>query len=113
MNFLLYVSDHGETITSTNGWHGAICDENEIHVPLVIWLSDEYKILNEGKWRNLQKNKDVACNTNDIFFTMCGLANIVLPQNYEDIQCDLSSSKYVPHTRTILHHTGEKTMLWD
>lgn len=112
-DLMFYISDHGETITATNGWHGAICDENEVHIPFVVWASDEYIANQHSKWLTIMTNKDKPASHDNIFYTLCGMSGIALPSEYAKPDYDLSSTDYKVHRRTILHYTGKKVIQWD
>ncbi len=98
---LWYVSDHGETITATKGWHGAICDANEYHVPFFIWYSDSYGEQNSEKIDMLKKHAAMPTHAENIFYTICGMADIVLPPDYQRTEWDISSDAYQVHQRKI------------
>jgi glucan phosphoethanolaminetransferase (alkaline phosphatase superfamily) len=97
-----YVSDHGQTITSTQGWHGSICDENEYHVPLCIWYSDEYELYNEPVIKQLSTHIHTPINSDNIFYTICGMTHIELPESYAHVEWDISSEKFEVHPRKII-----------
>ena len=97
-----YVSDHGQTITATQGWHGSVCDENEYHVPLCIWYSDEYKLYNENTIKQLGNHIHTPINSDNIFYTICGMTHIELPESYAHEKWDISSDKFEVHPRKII-----------
>lgn len=97
-----YVSDHGQTITATQGWHGTVCDENEYHVPFFVWYSDIYGSANVNMISCLQKNVSVPINSDNIFYTICGMTHIQLPSQYAQPTWDISSSDFAPHPRKLL-----------
>lgn len=97
-----YVSDHGQTITATQGWHGTVCDENEYHVPFFVWYSDMYGSANVEMISCLQKNVSVPINSDNIFYTICGMTHIQLPNQYAHPTWDISSPVFAPHSRNLL-----------
>lgn len=97
-----YVSDHGQTITATQGWHGTVCDENEYHVPFFVWYSDMYGSANVDMISCLQKNVSVPINSDNIFYTICGMTHIQLPILYAQPTWDISSTDFAPHPRKLL-----------
>ncbi len=107
---LWYVSDHGETITATKGWHGAICDTNEYHVPFLIWYSDSYGEQNSEKIDMLKKHAAMPTHAENIFYTICGMTDIVLPPEYQRTEWDISSDLYQVHPRKIFVN-GESRLL--
>lgn len=96
-----YMSDHGQTITATQGWHGTVCDSNEYHVPLFMWYSDEYKAENEDLVHTLQMRTDAPINADNIFYTLCGMTHIEMPEYFSNDAWDLSSPLFSPHPRTL------------
>lgn len=97
-----YASDHGQTITATQGWHGSVCDANEYHVPLFIWYSDEYKLHNENAIQQLSTRLLTPINSDNIFYTICGMTHIDLPTQYAHEEWDISSSNFKTHPRKIV-----------
>ena len=97
-----YVSDHGQTITATQGWHGTVCDENEYHVPFFVWYSDMYGSANMDMILCLQNNVSVPINSDNIFYTICGMTHIELPSRYAQLTWDISSTDFAPHPRKLL-----------
>jgi len=96
-----YVSDHGQTINAKQGWHGTICDENEYHVPFIIWYSNEYEQFFQQKIHNLFERTQSPINSDCIFYTICGMSDISLPIQYDKPTWDVSSIQFSPHTRMI------------
>ena len=102
MAALWYVSDHGQTITATTGWHGTLCNKDEYHVPLFVWYSDEYEQENKEKTAALRQHVREPMNADCIFYTICGMANIQLPPQYRHEDWDISSAAFTPHPRKVL-----------
>ena len=102
MAALWYMSDHGQTITATTGWHGTLCNKDEYHVPLFVWYSDEYEQENKEKTTALRQHVSEPMNADCIFYTICGMANIQLPPQYRHEDWDISSAAFTPHPRKVL-----------
>ena len=96
-----YVSDHGQIINSTQGWHGTGQSKEEYHVPLCIWYSDLYEENNKEQIQNLEQHLHSPINSDNIFYTICGMANISLPAPYAHEQWDISNSSFLLHPRYI------------
>lgn len=96
-----YVSDHGQTITATQGWHGTVCDEDEYHVPFFVWYSDMYGNANADMISCLQNNARASINSDNIFYTICGMTHIQLPDQYAQPAWDISSDAFAPHPRML------------
>lgn len=99
---MLYTSDHGETIYPRTAYHGAIADDNEYHVPLFVWYSNEYETSFPERVEDLLKHKDSAVHSDNIFYTMLGLGNIILPPKFADESYDISSPQFQLHERRLL-----------
>lgn len=102
MAAMWYVSDHGQTITATTGWHGTLCNQDEYHVPLFVWYSDEYEQENSDKTAALRQHAREPMNADCMFYTICGMANIALPPQYQHEDWDISSAIFAPHPRKVL-----------
>lgn len=102
MAAMWYVSDHGQTITATTGWHGTLCNQDEYHVPLFVWYSDEYEQENSDKTAALRQHAREPMNADCMFYTICGMANIALPPQYQHEDWDISSAMFAPHPRKVL-----------
>lgn len=102
MAALWYVSDHGQTITATTGWHGTLCNKDEYHVPLFVWYSDAYQAENDSRIQALARHIYDATNADCLFYTICGMANILLPPQYRHNSWDISSDDFMPHPRKVL-----------
>lgn len=78
--FILYVSDHGESLWDDErklSLHGSYqVAKCEYHVPLVIWYSDEYAAANAEKINALRQNKTTPVSTDAVFYTLLDLAGI-------------------------------------
>lgn len=79
----LYFSDHGEDIYDTTTHkilgHSELANEPMTSVPFVVWLSDKYKKDRPTTVNNLQKNKDVEYNTENVIHTITRLAGLNNP----------------------------------
>ena len=96
---LWYISDHGETISESHCWHGLICDSNEYHVPCLFWYSDAYQQTFSDKVATLSAHTHSPINAENIFYTICGQTDIVLPEAYSHNDWDISSPLFQPHPR--------------
>ncbi len=50
----------------------------------------------------LQNNVSVPINSDNIFYTICGMTHIQLPILYAQPTWDISSSDFAPHPRKLL-----------
>ena len=99
---MLYMSDHGESLGEKNMYlHGApyfIAPDEQTHVPLILWVSDnmlsDYKL--DRHCIENQVNSPVSHD--NLFHSFLGLLNILSPDNYQsklDIfaTCRIASQK--------------------
>lgn len=80
---LLYISDHGENLMDDERHmllHGTYAGSiYEYHVPLFVWMSDEYKNLYPEKAEAMQGNTHKVLTTMNIFHSLLCLGNIGMP----------------------------------
>ncbi|MDD3405531.1 MAG: phosphoethanolamine transferase [Paludibacteraceae bacterium] len=99
---LLYLGDHGENLLDDERnmllhatYHGSIY---EYHIPMMIWVSDEYKQKYAQKYINLQSNKDKNISSMTVFHSLLDLGNI----QYETFDSTLSIASTALHSDSIL-----------
>lgn len=78
---LVYLSDHGESLGENGVYlHGlpySIAPETQKHVPLLIWLSQEYQTRYGVNSQCLQKNaREKAVSQDNLFPTMLGILGV-------------------------------------
>lgn len=77
---LLYVSDHGESLSEGNIYlHGLpyrIAPEEQTHVPLLLWLSNHYAQTMGIDQRCLQQRSSMAFSHDNVFDTVLDLMNV-------------------------------------
>ncbi|ANR78128.1 phosphoethanolamine transferase EptA [Kosakonia sacchari] len=78
---LVYLSDHGESLGENGVYlHGlpySIAPETQKHVPLLIWLSQEYQARYAVNSQCLQKNaREKAVSQDNLFPTMLGILGV-------------------------------------
>ena len=77
---VVYVSDHGESFWDNElklSLHGSYeISKYEFHVPLLVWYSDEYLLLNPKKVENIKNNKNKSISSDVIFYSMLDVADI-------------------------------------
>lgn len=78
----LYVSDHGENSGHASRLpfaHGEVT-EDVVHVPMIVWLSPEYRARRPSQTAALEAHRETVFSSNGTFHTLIDLAAI---------QCDL------------------------
>ena len=77
---MLYLSDHGEDIFDDDReryLHASpIPTYYQLHIPYVIWFSDNYRKAYPEKYRVAEANRNKALSTNSVFHTLLDLAEI-------------------------------------
>jgi len=77
---MLYVSDHGESLGEYNLFlHGTpymLAPDQQKHVPLVAWFSDNYQQSFAVDTHCLQKERDAPLSQDNLFHSMLGLLKV-------------------------------------
>ena len=77
---MLYLSDHGEDIFDDDReryLHASpIPTYYQLHIPYIIWFSDNYRKAYPEKCRVAEANRNKALSTNNVFHTLLDLAEI-------------------------------------
>ena len=104
----IFVSDHGENITPTGGGHGGDCSpiKTEYHVPFIFWYSDMYASNFPKKIELANSRKDVKLNADNIFYSVCDIANIELDSIYSHTDYSIFSENFEEHDRYVLLPDG-------
>ena len=113
---LLYCSDHGEDIfdDSRNRFLHASPTPTywQIHVPMVVWMSDSYRRSHPGKYAAAKANsgKDVS-TSRSVFHTLLSLADVSSP--VFDPRSSVCNPSYIPAPRRYLNDYNEAVPLDD
>jgi len=67
----IYLSDHGENVYDENDnvghdYSGSIPKSN-VEIPFIVWLSPQYKVLFEEKYKMMKKNRNLPFVNDDLF----------------------------------------------
>lgn len=104
----MFVSDHGEDIRKGGAGHGGNCAPKveEYHVPYIFWWSDSYRNLYADKIAYAQSRKQAKLNGDNIYYTLCDLADIQLSEQYNHLSWSVLSPIFEEHERLILVPDG-------
>ena len=104
----MFVSDHGEDICKGGAGHGGNCAPkvDEYHVPFIFWWSDSYRELYADKVANAQSRKNARVNGDNIYYSLCDLADIQLAEQYDHPSWSVLSPSFTEHERLILVPDG-------
>ncbi len=104
----VFVSDHGENISNGGAGHGGNCTPvvQEYHVPFIFWWSDEYKDVYTDKVNTALAHKHVRLNGDNIYYTLCDMADIQLSEQFNQPEWSVLSSDFEEHERLILVPDG-------
>ena len=113
---MLYTSDHGEDIFDDSRHlflHASpVPSYYQLHVPFLIWMSDNYRETYPEHWKNAVDNKDKNISSSSSFFpTMLSLAGIETP--YRDDSQSVTAPHYVLKPRVYLNDHNEPRPLDD
>lgn len=111
---LLYVSDHGEDIyDDARGrfLHASpVPTYQQMHVPMVMWMSGSLRAAEPGKWQAAQANRDKdVSSSRSVFHTLMDLAG--LRSRFVDSHSSLVSPAYAPLPHTYLNDYNESVPL--
>lgn len=104
----MFVSDHGEAICNGGAGHGGNCAPTiqEYHVPFIFWWSDKYKEFYPEKVSNALALKGAKLNGDNIYYTLCDLADIQLDEQFWNSSWSVLSNSFTEHERLILVPDG-------
>lgn len=105
----ILVSDHGADYDTGVSDHGGNCNPriNEYHVPLIFWGSSTWCDKHSNKHKNVMKNKDLPVNADNIFYSMCDVADITICKQYANPQWSIFADKLQLHERKLLVPDGK------
>ncbi|MDF1588442.1 MAG: phosphoethanolamine--lipid A transferase [Gammaproteobacteria bacterium] len=83
---MIYLSDHGESLGEKNMYlHGApyfMAPKEQTHVPMLLWLSNQFSRDYHINTSCLKQHSDVAISHDNLFHSMLGMLDISSPENY-------------------------------
>jgi glucan phosphoethanolaminetransferase (alkaline phosphatase superfamily) len=110
---LLYFSDHGENLLDDDGYsfgHGGVIPTLYVtDVPMLMWMSEEYRRLYPEKYSNAVGNALSPVSNLDVFDTLLGISGIEIPGYFRSRSL---VSSIDPVKRYILN-TNYKPILYD
>lgn len=111
----LFISDHGEYISSKVSGHGHTYHptKEEYHVPLMVWYSDEYKEAYPNKVANVIKHIDEPVCADHVFWSVLDMADIRIDSALQQEGMSIFGDTLLPHQRTLLLPNGKSVMTLD
>jgi len=108
----IMVSDHGADYDTGVSDHGGNCNPRkaEYHVPLIFWHSTSWGECHKLKLSALESNKDKPVNADNIFYTVCDMADIAISRQYAKPEWSLFNPKLQLHERRLLVPDGKNTI---
>lgn len=105
----LMVSDHGADYDTGVSDHGGNCNPRkaEYQVPLILWQSDAWIGYHQQKRLDLEGNKDKPVNADNVFYSVCDMADITIASSYAKPDWSIFSPKLKPHERRLLVPDGK------
>ena len=107
---MLFASDHGENVNPGDERRSVSMkpQESEYHVPLIIWRSQKWIEENPEKERCILANKDKKTYIDNIFYTLCDVASIQLPDSLSRPEWTITSPSFsATQKRTLLTPDGK------
>lgn len=105
----MMVSDHGADYDTGVSDHGGNCNPRkaEYHVPLIFWHSDLWGKNHTAKCQNISKNKNRAVNSDNVFYSVCDMADITIDKKYAHPEWSIFNAKLKDHERKLLVPDGK------
>ena len=109
----LMVSDHGADYDTGVSDHGGNCNPRraEYHVPLIVWNSKEWGDKYPQKKANLLSNKNKPVNSDNVFYSVCDMADITIDKKYSKSELSVFAKKLKPHERKLLVPDGKNFLI--
>lgn len=109
---LVLVSDHGADYELGVNDHGGNCNpcKAEYHVPLIFWHNNKWGGNNQKKLSALKFHKDKPVNADNIFYTVCDMADITIAEQYTKLEWSLFNPYLQLHERRLLVPDGKNTI---
>lgn len=109
----ILVSDHGADYDTGVSDHGGNCNPkiNEYHVPLIFWCSNTWQSNHGKKNANIRKNKSLPVNADNVFYSVCDMADITIGKQYAKPEWSIFSENIVLHERKLLVPDGKNTIV--
>lgn len=110
---MLFASDHGENVNPGDERRSVSMSpkESEYHVPLIIWRSQKWIAENPEKEECILANKDKKTNIDNIFYTLCDVASIQLPDSLSRPEWTITSPSFTITQKRILLTPDGKTII--
>lgn len=108
----MMVSDHGADYDTGVSDHGGNCNPRkaEYHVPLIFWHSLKWGENHKEKLEAFKSNKDKPVNADNVFYSVCDMADISIARKYAKPEWSLFLKKLELHDRYILVPDGKNTL---
>jgi len=107
------VSDHGADYDKGVSDHGGNCNPRkaEYHVPLIVWNSKVWGDKYPQKKANLLSNKNKPVNSDNIFYSVCDMADITIDKKYSKPEWSVFARNLKPHERKLLVPDGKNYII--
>lgn len=109
----LMVSDHGADYDKGVSDHGGNCNPRkaEYHVPLIVWNSKVWGDKYPQKNANLLSNKNKPVNSDNIFYSVCDMADITIDKKYSKPEWSVFAKNLKSHERKLLVPDGKNYII--
>lgn len=109
----LMVSDHGADYDKGVSDHGGNCNPRkaEYHVPLIVWNSKVWGDKYPQKKANLLSNKNKPVNSDNVFYSVCDMADITIDKKYSKPEWSVFAKNLKPHERKLLVPDGKNYII--
>lgn len=112
LSYMYYISDHGENLYDIGNavLHGGMTPTKyDVHVPLFVWISEQYKTLFPEKITAIQQNIHKSITSSVSFYSILDMANITVPEmNY---QKSIASPELKSDSNRLMLNSNMKTII--
>lgn len=108
----LFVSDHGEYICSHVSGHGHTYHptKEEYHIPLLVWINNEYHTNYYIKVQNMIKHKDKPICADHVFWSVLDMAGVKIRSSMIQDGMSIFGDTLLPYKRQLLLPDGKTIM---
>lgn len=101
---MLFASDHGEILRRMGSRRGTSLNpkREEFHVAMFFWHNDVWATSHAAQVKAVRTHRKAKVNADNLFYTLCQMADIQLPSTYSKDEWSLLSDTFKEHPRQLL-----------
>lgn len=101
---MVFASDHGEILRTKGSRRGTSLTpgREEFHVSMFFWHNDVWAASHPAQAKAVRAHRNAKASGDNIFYTLCQMADIQLPEAYRKDEWSLLSDTFKEHKRELL-----------